>query len=115
MLSFLLANVGSGQPGNHERSYGKKGKSITNPPLNAPTGFRTGTGAAATASCSRRLEVWNDLADVELGRTRERDERVERRGRSLDAMPEVFDERACQSRIVQEKNSGCDYSLHWFN
>jgi hypothetical protein len=58
--------------------------SFTDPPLNAPIGFRT--GAAATASCRRRLEVWNDRVDAELGSTRERDEMVERRGRSLDAI-----------------------------
>jgi len=31
----------------------------THPPLNAPTGFRTGA-AAAGASCNLLLDVWND-------------------------------------------------------
>ena len=77
---------GSGGFGNRYQSCTKEGKDITDPPLKAPTGFRT--GAAATTSCSRRLEVWNDLVGVEMGRARERDEIVERRGksRSLDAI-----------------------------
>jgi hypothetical protein len=100
--SFLLANIGSGHSGNHERSYGREGKNITDPALNAPMGFRT--GAAAAASCSRRLEVWNDLVNVERGETRERDEMVERRGSRLDAMPEIFGECTCQSRFVWEKD-----------
>jgi hypothetical protein len=62
----------------------KEIKSITDPPLNAPTGFRT--GAAAAVSCKRRLEVWNDLVGVKMGRASERDEVVEKRGRNLEAM-----------------------------
>ena len=82
--SFLLAHVDSGEPGNRELSWRKEIKNITDPPLNAPTGFRTGTAAAV--SCKRRLEVWNDLVGVKMGRARERDEVVEKRGRSLEAM-----------------------------
>jgi hypothetical protein len=82
--SFLLAHADSGEPGNHELSQRKEIKCITDPPLNAPTGFRT--GAAAAVSCKRRLEVWNDLVGVKTGRARERDEVVERRGRILEAM-----------------------------
>ena len=74
----------SGEPGNRELSRRKEIKSITDPPLNAPTGFRTGTAAAV--SCKRRLEVWNDLVGVKMGRARERDEVGEKRGRSLEAM-----------------------------
>jgi hypothetical protein len=82
--SFLLALVDSREPGNCELSQRKEIKSITDPPLNAPTGFRT--GAAAAVSCKRRLEVWNDLVGVKMGRARERDELVERRDRILEAM-----------------------------
>lgn len=75
-------------------------KSITDPPLNAPTGFRT--GAAAAVSCKRRLEVWNDLVGVKMGRARERDEVVEKRGRSLEAMlADVMS--APASRVLQER------------
>ena len=94
-----LADEGPGKLGNHEQSYTKERKRVTNPPLKAPTGLRTG-GAAATASCSRRLELWNDLVGVEMGRVRERDEKAERRGKSLDAMLEVCDVCTCQSRVV---------------
>jgi len=76
--------VDFGEPGNRELSWRKEIKNITDPPLNAPTGFRT--GAAAAVSCKRRLEVWNDLVGVKMGRARERDEVVEKRGRSLEAM-----------------------------
>src|ERR1700761_1902057 len=74
----------SGEPGNRELSQRKEIKSITNPPLNAPTGFRT--GAAAAVSCKRRLEVWNDLVGVKMGRARGRDELAEKRGKILEAM-----------------------------
>ena len=88
---------------NRELSRGKEIKSITDPPLNAPTGFRTGTAAAV--SCKRRLEVWNDLVGVKMGRARERDEAVEMRGRSLEAM---F---ADAMSITGEIDSGCDCSV----
>ena len=35
------------------------GRYKTYPPLNAPTGFRTGRAAAAVASWSRRADEWN--------------------------------------------------------
>lgn len=95
------------QPGNFGCRL-KERRSVTDPPLNAPTGFRT--GAAVAVSCSRRLEAWNNLVEVESGRTRERDEIVENRSRdSLDAMPELSDECVCRLRIVSRKDSGCDY------
>jgi len=92
--------VDSGEPGNRELSWRKGIKSITDPPLNAPTGFRTGTAAAV--SCKRRLEVWNDLVGVKMGRARERDEMVEKRGRSLEAM--LADAmNAPASQVLQER------------
>lgn len=90
----------SGEPRNRELSWRKEIKNITDPPLNAPTGFRT--GAAAAVSCKRRLEVWNDLVGVKMGRARERDEVVEKRGRSLEAMlADVMS--APASRVLQER------------
>jgi hypothetical protein len=91
------------KPGNRELKQRKEIKSVTDPPLNAPTGFRTGTAAAV--SCKRRLEVWNDLVGVKMGRARERDEVVEKRGRSLEAMlADAMSAPACQilhERLVQ--------------
>jgi hypothetical protein len=87
----------------------KEIKSITDPPLNAPTGFRT--GAAAAVSCKRRLEVWNDLVGVKMGRASERDEVVEKRGRSLEAMLAGCNECARQSSITGEIDSDCDCSV----
>ena len=101
MNMLSLVDEGPGEPGTHEQSYTKEGEGVTDPPLKAPRGLRTGT--AATASCSRRLELWKGLEGVEMGRATERDERVERRGKSREAMLEVCDECACQSGMVWEQ------------
>ena len=93
----------SGELGNRELSQRKEIKGITHPPLNAPTGFRT--GAAAAVSCKRRLEVRNDLVGVKMGRARERDELMEKRGRSLEAMladaMSVPASQVLQERLIQ--------------
>ena len=41
---------GAGEAGTHRYTY---------PPLNAPTGFRTGRAAVAVASWNRRADEWN--------------------------------------------------------
>ena len=117
LLPYTLIPPGKRLPRalrNYRRSYWKERSSVTNPPLNAPTGFAT--GVAETASCSRPLEVWNDFLEVEFDRAMERDEMAEKRGRKiLDAMTGVCIGRACQSGIVWDRDSDQDCSSHRCN